>query len=220
MTPPTDPYTVLGIARAATDAEVRTAYRRAVQRTHPDHNGGSPDAARRFEEVQEAYAEIRRRRSAGSDRPPPPPPAGPAPPSDPDLDARLAAMERELREARDARERVVQAAREAAQAAAQAARAAASGHGTGRTAGRGQGQGQDQGPGRASDEELGYVHTDDSFLKIIDDAADELAGRFQEARRSPAAHRVADLIDDLAARLTGERSDPPEPPKAPGHRAP
>jgi hypothetical protein len=216
MTPPPDPYAVLGIARAATDAEVRTAYRRAVQRTHPDHNGGSPEAARRFEAVQEAYAEIRRRRSAGGDRPPPPPPAGPAPPPDPDLDARLAAMERELREARDARERVVRAAREAARTAAQATRAAAQGHGTGRTAGRG----QNPGPGRASDEELGYVHTDDSFLQIIDDAADELAGRFQEARRSPAAHRVADLIDDLAARLTGERSEPPEPPNASGQGRP
>jgi hypothetical protein len=210
MTPSNDPYFLLGIARAATDAEVRTAYRRAVQRTHPDHNGGSPEAARSFEEIQEAYAEIRRRRAAGNDRPPPPPPTGPAPPSDPDLDARLAAMERELRDAREARERVVRAAREAARNAARTTRTAAQGHGTGQAPDR----------GRVSDEELGYVHTDDSFLKIIDDAADELAGRFQEARRSPAAHRVADLIDDLSARLTGERSEPPEPPRAPGPHRP
>lgn len=181
---PSDPYAVLRVARAATDAEVRTAYRRLVQRHHPDHNNGAAESARRFEEVQDAYAEVRRRRRTGADRPPPPPPTGPAPPSDPGLDARLAEMERELGEARAARERVVRQAREAhAQALRDARRA---------------------GGDRASDAELGYVSTDDSFLKIVDDAAAELAGRFAEARRTPAAHRVADLIDDLAARLTGE----------------
>jgi len=54
-----DPYAILGISASATDAEVRAAYRRLVQRHHPDHNGGSREAARRFEEVQEAYEVLR-----------------------------------------------------------------------------------------------------------------------------------------------------------------
>jgi DnaJ domain len=182
-----DPYQTLGIDASASEVELRAAYRRAVQRHHPDHNNGSAESARRFEEVQEAYAEIRRRRAAGAGpepRPsaPGPPPAGAGtPPPDPDLEARLAKMEGELRAARDARERAVRAAREAAR------QAAARAH-----------------PDRPSDEELGYFSTDDSFSKILDDAAEELSDRWSEARRSPAAHRVSDLIDDLAAKLTGE----------------
>ncbi|MGZ4313442.1 MAG: hypothetical protein ACXVR1_15185, partial [Solirubrobacteraceae bacterium] len=57
---------------------------------------------------------------------------------------------------------------------------------------------------RPSDEELGYVTTDDSLSKILDDAASELSERFSEARDSPAGHRVSDLIDELASKLTGE----------------
>ena len=56
----TDPYKLLGIPHSATDAEIRAAYRRQVQLHHPDHNGGSPESTRRFEEVQEAYALIRK----------------------------------------------------------------------------------------------------------------------------------------------------------------
>ena len=65
---PPDPYAVLGVRANANDAEIRAAYRRAVQRYHPDHNNGSPDSARKFEEVQEAYARIRRVREGGGSR--------------------------------------------------------------------------------------------------------------------------------------------------------
>src|SRR5207302_2978710 len=102
--PATDPYQTLGLAPSATDAELRAAYRRLVQLHHPDHNGGSPESARRFEEVQEAYAEVRRRRAAG---------AGATPAPDPGVESRLAAMEQELRAARDARERAAREARRA-----------------------------------------------------------------------------------------------------------
>ena len=61
-----DPYAVLGIGPNVTDAELRAAYRSAVQRHHPDHNGGSAESARRFEEVQEAYAAIRTQRASGA----------------------------------------------------------------------------------------------------------------------------------------------------------
>ena len=52
-------------------------------------------------------------------------------------------------------------------------------------------------PERASDEELGYVTTDDSFGKIISDVADELADGVAGARRHPSVQRLEDLIDRL-----------------------
>src|SRR6185312_17134574 len=109
-----DPYVVLGVRPDASDREIRSAYRRLVQLHHPDHNHGSAESERRFEEVQEAYARVRQLRAGGAQPPPPPPP-----PSDPDLDARLKDMERDLHEAHVARERARRAAAEAAAAAAQ-----------------------------------------------------------------------------------------------------
>jgi curved DNA-binding protein CbpA len=153
-----DPYVVLGVRADASDEEVRTAYRRLVQLHHPDHNHGSAESERRFEEVQEAYAQVRKLRASGAHAaaPPPPPPRAS---SDPDLDARLKDMERDLREAHQARER---ARRAAAEAAASAERK------------------------RPSDEELGYIKTDDSFSKIFADAgaslSEQLAELFDDAR--------------------------------------
>ena len=150
------PYRVLGVGPGATDAEVRAAYRRLVLLHHPDHNGGSAESARRFEEVQEAYATVRDLRAAGSRPSSPPPPPPPRADADPDLDARLAKMESELREAHGARERARRAAREAAAAAEERQ--------------------------RPSDEELGYVETDDSFTKIFDDAGAELSKLLRDLR--------------------------------------
>ncbi len=220
MAPTPDPYQTLGLSPSATDAELRAAYRRLVQLHHPDHNGGSPESARRFEAVQEAYAEVRRRRAAGgsasgrsgagrsgagrsgagrsgagrsgagrsdatgagSARAP-----GGSTAADPDLEARLAAMEQELKGAREARDR---AAREARRATEQTIRDV-----------------REMAGERPSDEDLGYVSTNDSFSKILDDAAAELGERFTEARDSPAGHRVSDLIDELTSKLTGEHRD-------------
>jgi hypothetical protein len=142
-----DPYTVLGVKPGVSDEELRGAYRRLVQLHHPDHNSGSTESARRFEEVQEAYASIlaQRRRN-------PVPPRQDPPPTDPDVEQRLAAMERDLlAKARAARERAQRAARDAA--------ATATGS-------------KDK---RASDEELGYIKTDDSFGKILADGLDDIA---------------------------------------------
>ncbi len=202
MAPPPDPYRTLGVAASATDAELRAAYRRLVQLHHPDHNGGSQESARRFEEVQEAYAEARRLRSAGGSqssggsaaaggsrtragggRPRP----GPAPSGDPKLDARIAAMEQELKRARAARERAADEARRASEQTIRDMR---------EMAGK-----------RPSDEEMGYYTTTDSFSQILDDAAAELSERFNGARESPAGHRVADIIDELTSKLTGDHGD-------------
>src|SRR5579864_4096564 len=164
-----DPYKTLGVDPGASDAELRAAYRRLVQLHHPDHNQGSSSAARRFEEVQDAYAQITRlRRTAPHD--------GPQSPVDPEVESRLADIERQVREAHAARERARQAARRAAA----------------------------QAEGRPSDEELGYVTTDDTFSKLLADARDELAERLAEGRGHPVAKRVADLIDELASKLGGE----------------
>lgn len=167
-----DPYLTLGVSRRASDDELRAAYRRLVQLHHPDHNGGSIESARRFEEVQQAYAEIRHLRETAAG----PGQATPRVAADPGADSRLADLEREIREAHAARERARQAARNAA---AQNAR-------------------------RPSDEELGYVRTDDSLSKILADARSEISSRFAEASEHPAVGRVADLIDELASKLTGD----------------
>jgi curved DNA-binding protein CbpA len=133
------------------DEELRAAYRRLVQLHHPDHNNGSVESARRFEEVQDAYAAITRERR----RQPTPPRSAPPPPSStPDVEQRLADLERELREkARAARERAQRAAREAAAAAASKTKRS----------------------DRPSDEELGYIKTDDSLGKIVADGLDDFA---------------------------------------------
>lgn len=188
-----DPYQTLGVSRSADDAEVRASYRRLVQLHHPDHNGGSAESARRFEEVQEAYAQIRDRRKSGgraassSRRTSSSSSTSSAPGDDSDIGSRLAAMEAELRAARD------EAVRRARQAAAQAAARA---------------QGERD---RPSDEELGYITSDDSFSKILSDAASGISDRVTEAQKevrgSPVTKRFADLIDELGSKLTGEPPD-------------
>lgn len=50
-----DHYAVLGVARTATQAQIRTAYRRLARALHPDRNPGDPAAERRFKRVGRAY---------------------------------------------------------------------------------------------------------------------------------------------------------------------
>ena len=50
-----DPYEVLGVGRKASDAEIRSAFRRSAARHHPDRNPGDPDAQKRFTEINQAY---------------------------------------------------------------------------------------------------------------------------------------------------------------------
>lgn len=202
-----DPYEVLGVSPAASETELRAAYRKLVQRHHPDHNNGSPESAWKFEEVQEAYARVREMRAAGAIRTAGMSAAGAGAPDAGAADesggesvvARLADLERQVREAQAARAEAEAAAADArrrARAAATDARERA---------------------GRPSDEELGYVTTDDSFSKILDDAASrlgawlseaesEVSDRVMDTQRHPARKRVADLIEELEGRL---RRKPP-----------
>ena len=83
----------------------------------------------------------------------------------------MADLERELREAQAASERVRSAAREAMREA----------------------------DGSPSDEDLGYVTTDDSFGRILGDVGLEVAEWLRGAGQHPAVQRVEDFVRDLHA---------------------
>src|SRR5690242_17807940 len=53
-----DPYDVLGVSRAAGDAEIHAAYRRLAKRYHPDLHPGDPTAEARFKEIAAAYERL------------------------------------------------------------------------------------------------------------------------------------------------------------------
>jgi molecular chaperone DnaJ len=48
-------YEVLGVERAATEADLKTAYRKLAMKLHPDRNHGDDEAEHRFKELSEAY---------------------------------------------------------------------------------------------------------------------------------------------------------------------
>jgi DnaJ-class molecular chaperone len=50
-----DPYRMLDVARAATDDDIRKAYRQLARKHHPDANPDDPHAEERFKEIQQAY---------------------------------------------------------------------------------------------------------------------------------------------------------------------
>lgn len=54
-----DPYKVLGLDRNASDEDVKRAYRALAKKYHPDLNPGDQEAARKMQEVNEAYDQIK-----------------------------------------------------------------------------------------------------------------------------------------------------------------
>jgi len=171
--PAADPYQVLGIPEDVSDAELRSVYRRLGQLHHPDHNNGSAESARRFEAIQDAYARaITGRRAGGGERPQSASALKGTPYGEHAVSARVAAMEREIRERSLAEQRARQEAAAAARAAMQEV------------------------PPKATPEELGYVTTDDSFGRIFEDARGALSRRWSRSRGSSFADRLADLFND------------------------
>lgn len=54
-----DPYSVLGVSKSSTDAELKKTYRKLAKKLHPDINAGDERIADRFKEVSAAYALLR-----------------------------------------------------------------------------------------------------------------------------------------------------------------
>ena len=65
-----DPYSILGVAKDATDEEIKNAYRNLARKYHPDnYNDDNPLkelAKEKMQEINSAYDEIQRERMSGS----------------------------------------------------------------------------------------------------------------------------------------------------------
>jgi DnaJ-class molecular chaperone len=53
-----DYYKILGVAKSATEKEIKAAYRKLARKHHPDVNPGNKEAEARFKEINEAYEVI------------------------------------------------------------------------------------------------------------------------------------------------------------------
>jgi len=50
-----DYYDVLGVAKTANEAELKSAFRKLAMQHHPDRNAGDAEAETKFKELNEAY---------------------------------------------------------------------------------------------------------------------------------------------------------------------
>ena len=62
-----DPYKVLGVSPDASDEEIKKAYRRLAKKYHPDLNPGDEEAAKKMQQINAAYEQIKNpNQAAGS----------------------------------------------------------------------------------------------------------------------------------------------------------
>lgn len=61
-----DPYKVLGVSRDASDEEIKRAYRALAKKYHPDRNPGDKEAAKKMQQVNDAYEQIKNPEKAQS----------------------------------------------------------------------------------------------------------------------------------------------------------
>ena len=54
-----DPYKVLGVSPDASDEEIKKAYRRLAKKYHPDRNPDDREAAKKMQEINDAYDRIK-----------------------------------------------------------------------------------------------------------------------------------------------------------------
>jgi curved DNA-binding protein len=54
-----DPYTVLGVARDASEDEIKSAFRKLAMKHHPDQNPGDASAEEKFKEINNAYETLK-----------------------------------------------------------------------------------------------------------------------------------------------------------------
>ena len=54
-----DPYKILGVSPNATDDEIKQAYRRLAKQYHPDRNPGDEEAAKKMQQINAAYEQIK-----------------------------------------------------------------------------------------------------------------------------------------------------------------
>lgn len=54
-----DPYKVLGVSPNASDEEIKQAYRRLAKQYHPDRNPGDKEAAKKMQQINDAYDRIK-----------------------------------------------------------------------------------------------------------------------------------------------------------------
>lgn len=60
-----DPYKVLGVSPDASDEDIKRAYRQLAKKYHPDRNPGDAEAAKKMQEINAAYEQIKNPEKAG-----------------------------------------------------------------------------------------------------------------------------------------------------------